>query len=67
MGAAAPSGCSTTGTVTVTGPGSNWNNIQFGPIPVGLNIGSFGTGTLVIENGGKVINTTPNSANIGNR
>ena len=31
-----------TGTVTVTGPGSSWNNSPGG----GLNIGSFGTGTL---------------------
>ena len=31
----------------------------------GLNIGSFGTGTLMIANGGMVNNTTPVSANIG--
>src|SRR4051794_41442768 len=42
------------GTVTVTGPGSSWINGVSG----GLNIGSFGTGTLMIANGGKVINTT---------
>ena len=44
-----------TGTVTVTGPGSTWNNSPGG----GLNIGSFGTGSLTIANGGMVINTTP--------
>ena len=43
-----------TGTVTVTGPGSSWNNGPGG----GLNIGSFGTGTLTIANGGRVINIT---------
>jgi len=48
--------------VTVTGPGSSWINGPSG----GLNIGSFGTGTLTIANGGTVINITPNVANIGN-
>ena len=38
-----------TGTVTVTGPGSSWINGPSG----GLNIGSFGTGTLTIANGGR--------------
>ena len=42
------------GTVTVTGPGSIWINGPGG----GLNIGSFGTGTLTIANGGTVINIT---------
>ena len=42
------------GTVTVTGPGSSWINGPSG----GLNIGSFGTGTLTIANGGRVINIT---------
>ena len=51
-----------TGTVTVTGPGSTWNNSPGG----GLNIGSFGTGTLTIANGGTVINNTAFTANIGN-
>ena len=51
-----------TGTVTVTGPGSTWNNSPGG----GLNIGSFGTGTLTIANGGTVINNTAFAANIGN-
>ena len=50
-----------TGTVTVTGPGSTWNNSPGG----GLNIGSSGTGTLTIANGGRVINITPAAANIG--
>ena len=50
------------GTVTVTGADSSWIN---GPSN-GLNIGSFGTGTLVIANGGKVINIAVNTANIGN-
>jgi T5SS/PEP-CTERM-associated repeat protein len=50
------------GTVTVTGPGSSWNNGVSG----GLNIGSFGTGSLTIANGGRVINITGNTANIGN-
>jgi outer membrane autotransporter protein len=51
-----------TGTVIVTGPGSSWIN---GPSN-GLNIGSFGTGTLTIANGGTVINITNLTANIGN-
>ena len=51
-----------TGTVTVTGPGSSWNNSPGG----GLNIGSFGTGTLTIANGGTVTNNTAFTANIGN-
>ena len=50
------------GTVTVTGPGSRWLNGASG----GLNIGSFGTGTLMIANGGRVIDITPLVANIGN-
>ena len=50
------------GTVTVTGPGSIWNNTPGG----GLNIGSFGTGILTITNGGMVINNTAFAANIGN-
>ena len=50
-----------TGTVTVTGPGSIWNNSPGG----GLNIGSFGTGLLTIMNGGMVINNTAFAANIG--
>ena len=48
--------------MTVTGPGSSWINGPSG----GLNIGSFGTGTLTIANGGRVINITPLAANIGN-
>ncbi len=51
-----------TGTVTVTDPGSSWINGPSG----GLNVGSFGTGTLTIANGGKVINITTFTANIGN-
>jgi T5SS/PEP-CTERM-associated repeat protein/autotransporter-associated beta strand protein len=51
-----------TGTVTVTGLDSRWIN---GPSN-GLNIGSFGTGTLTISNGGKVNNITLTPANIGN-
>ena len=51
-----------TGTVTVTGPGSIWNNGPGG----GLNIGSFGTGTLTITTGGSVIDTSPIVTNIGN-
>ena len=51
-----------TGAVTVTGPGSIWIN---GPSN-GLNIGSFGTGTLAITNGGSVIDITPLITNIGN-
>jgi T5SS/PEP-CTERM-associated repeat protein len=35
-----------TGTVTVTGPGSTWNNSPVSP--GGLNIGSFGNGSLTI-------------------
>jgi outer membrane autotransporter protein len=45
----------------VTGPGSIWNNSPGG----GLNIGSFGTGSLTIINGGTVINNTAFTANIG--
>jgi T5SS/PEP-CTERM-associated repeat protein len=51
-----------TGTVMVTDPGSSWINGPSG----GLNIGSFGTGTLMIANGGVVINITNFTANIGN-
>ena len=51
-----------TGTVIVTGPGSSWINGPKG----GLNIGSFGTGTLMIADGGKVIDITPFATNIGN-
>jgi T5SS/PEP-CTERM-associated repeat protein/autotransporter-associated beta strand protein len=51
-----------TGTVIVTGPGSSWFNGPQG----GLNIGSFGTGTLMIANGGRVIDITPLVTNIGN-
>jgi T5SS/PEP-CTERM-associated repeat protein/autotransporter-associated beta strand protein len=52
-----------TGTVTVTGAGSTWTNGPSG----GLNIGSFGTGSLTIAEGAKLLNiafVTP--ANIGN-
>ena len=51
-----------TGTVIVTGPGSSWINGPQG----GLNIGSFGTGTLVVANGGRVVDITPLVTNIGN-
>lgn len=51
-----------TGTVIVTGPGSSWINGPQG----GLNIGSFGTGTLLVANGGRVIDITPLVTNIGN-
>ena len=50
-----------TGTVTVTGAGSSWINGPSG----GLNVGSFGTGTLTIANGGNVIDITPLVSNIG--
>ena len=52
-----------TGTVAVTGPGSTWNNTPVSP--GGLNIGSFGTGSLTITNGGTVNNNTGFAANIG--
>ena len=57
-----------TGAVTVTGPGSIWNNNSpgGGNPGGGLNIGSFGTGTLTIANGGRVIDITPFVTNIGN-
>ncbi|MFC3814986.1 autotransporter outer membrane beta-barrel domain-containing protein [Lysobacter sp. GCM10012299] len=55
-----------TGAVTVIGPGSSW----ISRISGGLNIGSFGTGSLTIANGGKVINLAipenPIASNIGN-
>ena len=51
-----------TGTVLVTGPGSTWINGTSG----GLNIGSLGTGTLIIADGGKVINFSNFATNIGN-
>ena len=51
-----------TGTVTVTGPGSSWTNGPSG----GLNIGGFGTGMLTIADGASVINVTSIPANIGN-
>ena len=38
----------------MTGPGSSWTNGTSG----GLNIGSSGTGTLTIANGGTVVNVT---------
>ena len=49
------------GAVTVTGPGSSWIDGPDG----GLNIGSFGAGTLTIANGGRVIDITPLVTNIG--
>ena len=52
-----------TGTVTVTGPGSTWNNSPVSP--GGLNIGSFGNGSLTIANGGTVNNNTAFIANVG--
>ena len=48
-----------TGTVTVTGPGSIWNNSP------GLNVGAFGAGALTIANGGAVINNSAFPTNIG--
>ena len=54
-----------TGTVTVTGQDSTWNNSPGGPRGGGLNVGAFGTGMLTIANGGTVNNDTPNTANIG--
>lgn len=50
------------GSVTVSGPGSTWNN---GPLG-GLIVGSFGTGTLTITNGATVLNNTTPAARIGN-
>ena len=50
-----------TGTVTVTGPGSTWNDGPDG----GLNVGSFGSGALTIANGGTVINDSTFASNIG--
>lgn len=44
-------GAGSTGTVTVTGPGSQWN---LG----GLSIGSSGAGSLAIQNGGVVTSST---------
>jgi outer membrane autotransporter protein len=51
-----------TGTVIVTGAGSSWINGPSG----GFNVGSFGTGTLMIANGANVIDITPLVTNIGN-
>ncbi|HSW18605.1 MAG TPA: autotransporter outer membrane beta-barrel domain-containing protein, partial [Ramlibacter sp.] len=50
------------GSVTVSGFGSTWNNGPAG----GLNVGSFGTGTLTITSGAAVLNNTGFAANIGN-
>jgi T5SS/PEP-CTERM-associated repeat protein len=50
-----------TGSVTISGSGSIWNNGPGG----GLNVGSFGAGTLTITSGGLVTNNTGFSANIG--
>jgi outer membrane autotransporter protein len=50
------------GTVMLTGPGVSWTNGPSG----GLNVGSFGTGTLTIANGATVLNATLTAANIGN-
>ena len=44
----------------MTGAGSIWDNGPGG----GNNIGSFGTGSLTIINGGTVINNTAFTANI---
>ena len=49
------------GTVTVTGPRSTWDDGPDG----GLNVGSFGSGSLTIANGGTVINNSAFAANIG--
>ena len=51
-----------TGTVTVSGPGSVWDNSPGG----GMIVGSFGAGTLTISNGGTVINATAFADSIGN-
>ena len=48
------------GTVTVTGPGSNWGNSQV------LYVGYFGTGTLTIEAGGTVSSMNGHVAAISN-
>ena len=61
-GASIGQSAGSTGTVIVTGPGSRWVNGPQG----GLNIGSFGTGTLIIANGASVIDITPILTNIGN-
>jgi outer membrane autotransporter protein len=62
-GASVGMSAGSTGAVTVTGAGSAWNN---GTSNTGLNIGSFGTGTLTVANGGQVINiATGTAANIG--
>ena len=45
-----------TGAVTVTGPGSSWNNTA---LAAGLNIGGFGRGTLTISNGGTGLHPVP--------
>ncbi|WP_218511708.1 autotransporter outer membrane beta-barrel domain-containing protein [Variovorax sp. dw_308] len=55
-------GSGSAGMVTVTGAGSNWTN----GISGGLNIGSSGTGSLTIANGGVVTNISANfAANVG--
>jgi T5SS/PEP-CTERM-associated repeat protein len=46
-----------TGTVIVTGPGSSWFNGPQG----GLNIGSFGTGTLILQTAGGSSISPPSS------
>ena len=62
-GASIGQSAGSTGTVIVTGPGSSWIN---GPLLGGLNVGGFGTGTLTIANGGRVIDITPLVTNVGN-
>jgi len=52
-----------TGAVTVDGPGATWIN---GP-QRGLNIGSFGMGSLTVSNGARLVNIANDTANIGNR
>lgn len=43
------------GSITVTGPGSRWNiSALYG----GVAIGEYGSGTLTIQNGGTVVNST---------
>lgn len=61
MGGSIGQSLGSSGSVTVSGPGSAWNNGPAG----GLNVGSFGAGTLTIANGGTVANNSGVTAGIG--
>ena len=54
-----------TGTATVTGPGSTWTIANVGPNGGAINVGSYGTGSLSVTNGGVVTGPSGTSLYIG--